>query len=241
MWFWKKNKPVIRFVCTPAMASCHNVTMIKPARDIKPSWYQEQKIRPSDQKFANCPGMMDAMHAGYIIPAWTDIHIKANKAGTVVVYNKEGNNVPPAAEMSTYLTNNFLNVDNNVKFVVIKITLPWHCFADEGYSIWLTKPLFHAPYLQDLHVYPGIVDCDGLPTMNFIFSPLKECEIHIPFGAPLLQIIPFKREDILAEVGAATQRERDRIQHALPARVLGIYRKLFHRKKKYTVQEREYK
>lgn len=229
------NKPVIRFVSRSGHPLVHEMTCIRPAREIKPSWYVEQRSWSSDRKFANCPGMLDAMQAGYIMPAWTDIHIKANTAGAIVTYNKAAEHYSrPKDYMSNDLTGNFIEVADDVKFTVNKISPPWDIFAAEGYSVWITAPLYHAPYLRDLHIYPGIVDCDGLPTLNVIFTPLRACEIHIPIGAPLLQIIPFKRENMHAEVAKASTWEKMRIENALPTRVRGIYRKLFHRKKIYT-------
>jgi hypothetical protein len=118
---------------------------------------------------------------------------------------------------------------------VLKVPIPYGLFMEPGYSAYVLPALMHSPFLDKLFVYPGVVDYDkGFSTCNFIASPLHACELIIPAGTPLLQVIPFKLVNYHAVCGAASQREIDCNRFGFPSRVLGYYRKMFHQKKIYT-------
>ena len=89
--------------------------------------------------------------------------------------------------------------------------------------------------MNDIFVYPGIVDYDDFHTINFIGTIKKKFSVTIYAGTPLLQIIPYKREDVNCIVGPATNHENDltkKFNSSLPH----LYRKLFHKKKNYSLK-----
>lgn len=230
---WFKKKPIISFKNVIGGAYVSPITQIKLAKDERTEWISNQKGCKSEDKFQNCPGMLDWYNAGYIIPAWTDITIKANRAGTVV---KEFSHVgQPIDKMNLKLTTGMLDLEDSVKFEITKIPCPWAIETKVGYSAHVIPPLFHSPFLKDLFVYPGTVDYDGFPQVNFIFTALRECEIFIPAGTPLLQIIPFKRETIDGICAVGDRKDMDRHGWLFPTRVKAAYRKFIHKRKKYTL------
>ena len=125
---------------------------------------------------------------------------------------------------------------DGVKKYAGKIPLPWSVQAEAGYSAYVMPALMHADYFDKIFVYPGIVDFDNFHTVNFVFSPIKECEFTIYAGTPLLQILPYKREDITAECDRATQKEIDKHVFNFPSRMKHYYRKFLHSKKSYTMK-----
>lgn len=225
------KEPIIRFSPYSGAPDCSEITNIKLAKDVKPKWLESQKVFKPEEKFVNCPGMDDLYKSGYIIPAWTDIKIKANKAGTIV---KLHNEYPlPPQPMSPKLVQGIIEIDKNVKFAPMKINSPWGIFTKSGYSAFVLPATYHSPFLKDLFIYSGIVDYDNFSTINMIFCALRECEIEIPAGTPLLQIIPYKREVITGEVTNPNQRDINRHMFEFPTRVKSAYRKFFHKKKIY--------
>lgn len=229
-------QPTIKIVTHVGGAYATDITTIKLASSVKPDWLLKQKANPPKEKFVNCPGMDDMLQAGYLLCAWTDIHIKANLSGiSVKMLNDYGLRAEP---MSHIPVMGIAKTASNVKLQVLKLPSPWCVFAKSGYSAHVLPALFHSPFLDDIYVYPGIVDYDKFSSINFIFSALRECEITIPAGTPLLQIIPFRREVITAEVGKATQREYDKHAYGFPTRIRAAYRKLFHQRKKFILKER---
>ena len=223
--------PIIRFVPHIGAPECSEITTIKLAKDVKPKWLSNQRNNEPKDKFVQCPGMDDLYKAGYIIPAWTDITIKANKAGTMVKF--QNLYTVPEARMSPKLVSDIIEIDKNVKFTPIKITTPWSIFTKRGYSALVQPATFHFPFLRDIFIYPGIVDYDNFSTVNVIFCALRECEIFIPAGTPLLQVIPYKREIVTGEVSSANKKDSDFFNFGYPTRVKAAYRKFFHKKKVY--------
>ena len=60
------------------------------AKDVKPFFKKHQEDTAGAFNFAGCPGMHDYSRIGYIIPAWNNFHIKANKAGSVAAIGSIG-------------------------------------------------------------------------------------------------------------------------------------------------------
>lgn len=225
------EEPIIRFSPYSGSPDCSAITNIKLAKDVKPKWLENQRTFKPEEKFVQCPGMDDLYKAGYIIPAWTDIKIKANKTGTVIKFLNEYPIAPQP--MSPKLVQGIIEVDKNVKFAPTKINSPWCIFTKSGYSALVLPATYHSPFLRDLFVYSGIVDYDNFNTINMIFSAVRECEIDIPAGTPLLQIIPYKREVVTGEVTAPNQKDIQAHEFQFPTRVKSAYRKFFHKKKVY--------
>ena len=225
------KESTIRFVPHVGAPECSVMTVIKLAKDIKPVWMEEQKLNDPKDRFVQCPGMDDLYRAGYIIPAWTDITIKANKAGISVKFFN--GSMGAAYPMEPKLVKNIVEADKNVKFSPTKLAAPWSIFTKSGYSALVLPATFHFPFMRDIFIYPGIVDYDNFTTINIIFTALRECEIFIPAGTPLLQIIPYKREVITGETASKNQKDYDKHEYGFPTRVRSAYRKFFHKKKVY--------
>jgi hypothetical protein len=141
--------------------------------------------------------------------------------------------------MNTKLVDGLPTIDTSVKFRVTKIPVPWAIFSKPGYSAYVLPAIYHSLFLKDLHVYSGIVDYDKFTVCNFIFSAVTACEIEIPVGTPLLQVIPFKRETITAVSMEATKSDLGKAQFQFPAKVRSAYRKYCYGKKTYTLENKE--
>ena len=229
-------QPTIKIVSHAGAPYVTDMTTIKLASSVKPDWLLRQKDNAKREKFVNCPGMDDMLQAGYLLCAWTDIHIKANLSGISVKLLNDCNLKPEY--MSHIPVQGIAKIASNVKLQVMKLPTPWCVFTKAGYSAQVLPAAFHSPFLDDIYVYPGIVDYDKFSSINFIFSALRECELTIPAGTPLLQIIPFHRETITAEVGRATLLEYDKHVYGFPTRVRAAYRKFYHQRKKFTLKAR---
>jgi hypothetical protein len=232
--------PVLKFAAVRGAYNYSYAAQIKLASDLKnqPEWLKNQRTyEDSKDKFLNCPGMADYMKTGYIIPAWETIKIKANAAGTVVLIDGSGPSI--VSPMSPKLVDGLTTIDPSVKFRVTKIATPWAIFAKAGYSAYLLPAIYHSPFLKNLHVYSGIVDYDKFTVCNFIFSAVTACEIEIPVGTPLLQIIPFKRETITAVSMQATESDMGKANFQFPVKIRSAYRKYCYGKKTYKLEHKE--
>ena len=240
-WF-KKDKEIVdlKFVDRLRITYPHNPPVL--AKTLKPAKkHQEEKY--GTYKLSVCPGMWDYSQFGYIIPAWTKIHIKANKAGTVVMLGTIGPDRekrpthfinPPQMEMA--MTDGIFNYESNVTPAIHNCNGPWSILGkNKNVSCFLMPPFFHANYLDDLHQFPGIVDYtkSGFSTINFVFAPKRACEVTINEGDPLIHVIPFLHEKpITASYGPATEHEKDFLESIKFGHEKHFYRK-FYRVKKY--------
>jgi hypothetical protein len=229
--------PTIRFACD--VPGYEIGQPVQRAQDIKPDWMIKQAKeadRTNTPKFSACPGMHDYYRAGYIIPAWEDFEIIVTKTEFKVIIGQGKNFIcNPHQVMQHSVLTGAANIDEDIKPHAIKFPCPWKVFTKPGYSAFVMPPLFHAPYLRDLFIYPGINDYDGYHTINVMFSPLKEMHVKIYAGTPMLQVIPYKREDITCSVGTITQKEHGEANFTYRSKMPGLYRKIFHRKKKYEI------
>lgn len=226
-WIKKKDKPTFRF--SSYVGNFAVATPVVPTSRIKPKW---MKLQTKKDKFPDCPGMLDYSHAGYIITAHTDIHIKCNDAGTIIVVdrtpiNNEENARLQPSQFNYDVVEGMTKPDESVEKTAWKIPLPWSVHAQPGFSAYVLPAIMHVDYLDKIFVYPGIVDFDKFHTINFVFSPMKECEFTIPAGTPLLQVLPLYRQEITAECGRATEQEKDEHWFNMPSRAIKRYYRRF--------------
>ena len=228
------EEPIIRFASFNTHPYVSDITNIKLAKDVIPDFVKAQKGRPSSEKFLNCPGMADFVRAGYIIPAWTDFEIKSNRSGTHVktLANFESGQI---SWLNYKLVDGLVPI-NGVPGAVNKVPCPWGLFTKKGWSAYVMPAYYHSPFLKDLFMYPGIIDFDTFHTINFVFTALHECEITIPAGTPLLQLIPFKRETVQGVCMKGTENDKDRHTFSYPTMHRSAYRRLFHQKKTFKLE-----
>lgn len=231
-WFdsFKKKLPTFRF--KSYIGNFAVATPVTTASRIKPKWV---KAQTGQQKFTDCPGMLDYSHAGYLVTAPTDIHIKANSAGTIVMLAPtpiRNNDGMTPSQFNYEVVEGWREPADGIEKSAWKIPLPWSVHAEEGFSAYVLPALMHADYLDKIFVYPGIVDFDKFHTINFVFSPIKECEFTIPAGTPLLQVLPLRREVITAECGKATVEETEEHLFNIPSRAVKRYYRRFLSEKK---------
>lgn len=213
------------------------------ARELKPL-KEYQMSAQNEYRFVRCPGMLDYTNLGYIIPAWYPFHIKANKAGTVVIAGQRKKDhkfeVHPslvARNMDQSIPNGTFNF-SGVKKEVFICPSPWKIKGAPGVSLIATAPYFHNPeYIDNLFVYPGVVDYNGFSTINFVFSVKKECEITIKQGDPLLHVIPiFSTKEFKASYRPVENFERRSLDNVQFGYENNFYRRFFNTRKKFSIE-----
>ena len=237
---FKNDTPTIRFVARDGAPNVSNLTQVRLASSLsmQPEWLKNQKnFNDPTNKFFNCPGMVDWYRAGYIIPAWANITFKANKMGSSIQVGSQDlyKNINRPTLMNSKLVEGITN-PVNVKFEVHKVPTPWAIFTKPGYSVHCLPAFYHSDFLDKIALYPGTIDYDNFHVCNFVFSALKECEFVIPVGAPLIHVIPYKREVITGVCQKATEQDRDEHNYKYPIQLRNAYRKFFHSRKSYSIE-----
>jgi len=176
-----------------------------PASQFLPEWYKRQPGYTDETKqvmqdgnynhtVKHCMPALDAMTAGYIIPLPQDVEAEDNEEGNVSI--RWPSDV--FTQFSTHSTGQVSELPIDSKIwdpVAWKFHNPWVIATPPGYSCLFLSPLWH----EDLpfKCFPGVVDTDtyNIQPVNFPFLLRKGFRGKIEMGTPMIQVIPFKREN----------------------------------------------
>jgi hypothetical protein len=221
--FNKKQEPIIEFSCREW--AIRKYAPVLPAVNFLP---EEFKALPTGQlcpfdpyhqsdliSARICPALNQYMGAGYVIPAWQDMEIKFDQAGNwhMNFSNPEyPNSIHPEEQFQGLLEDRF-------KFrTAIKLMNPWSIKTKPGYSIMWMPMFYHNANFQAL---PAVLDTDTLPNdMPINIMLFEKKDTLIKMGDPLVQIIPFKREDISAVSREYNERDAKRLRSLHGLRLL---------------------
>jgi hypothetical protein len=201
-------------------------------KDSKPYWGEEQKLSvlslgESNTKFKKCIPMFDSLTAGYIVPLWTDVYV-SNQNGI------------PSIEWKTF--NKPFGVHGELKDIeaplgysnfIFKYSYMWMPITPPGYSVLITNPIGYKNL--PFHAVTGIIDSD---VSKVEIAPpvwLKEgFEGIVEKGTPIVQIIPFKRDNWESEFDFYKNQEFEKNQEkGFASTISNHYKRFIWSKKSY--------
>jgi hypothetical protein len=177
-----------------------------PAYKCLPEWYNHQPAYSNDKMIVSdagipnitikkCMPVLDDMLAGYII-----------KLGSDLLINRNDDNEHHTIQWSIQDSPDFVSTHSTQQishFPVpfgysphpFKFTNYWRIKTPPGYSCMFRHPFYHNS--QDpFYTLSGIVDTDTHPVaVNFPFLLKYEFDGIIEADTPIVQIIPFKRQE----------------------------------------------
>jgi len=121
---------------------------------------------------------------------------------------------------------------NGYYSTVFKFINQWITKTPNGYSSIFIHPLHH----EDLpfKCIPAVVDTDKFPLpVNFPFFIKKDFNGLIPKGTPIIQILPFKREEFVSRYSWDKKSKFKNIWKKASLSFFDIYLKNFHSSKKF--------
>jgi len=219
-----------------------------PASKACPQWYKDlEKYTVHGEyvpgTFKSCVPARDAMFAGYILPLWTDLHVRINPTINDVLFESPSQFDVVGIHTLSQVKNTPLESkcpfhDNGQdQSFPWKLINPWTIKTPPGYSCLFVQPLNHfedAPWS-----FPAaVVDTDsfhGKVNLPFIWEKMPFDGV-LPVGMPTVQIIPFKRDDYKSVVRSATPEDELHQQRHLTKlyrTFVDKYQKMFWQKKKY--------
>lgn len=216
------------------------------AKDVKPILKSYQENNSQKYSFPQCPGMYDYARMGYIIPAWSNFFIKSNKAGTVALVGSIGEDagkrttiIRQPQPMDKEITKGLFEMQDNINHEIYNFPSAWGIKSSKNISCLILPAIFHSNFLDDLFVYPGVVDYNEFTVLNFICSPKRACEIKITAGDPILHVIPILHtKDIVADYGPGSIYENDTFKISRWFNEKNFYRRFFMIRKKYRLFKR---
>ena len=180
------------------------------AKSVAPDWWKKMKIFQAvrgrrTQTIRSCPAMHDWLKSGWYILANRDIEVLvgqdreglSNENFITLDSSDSGYNSP--SHPSEQFDNAFDYIKNNKGHVkdAFKMRNPWNIITPPGYSTFYLEPfLFQNDYFA---TWQGIIDTDkfntNLDNSQIILYPKTEESFTITKGTPLVQVIPYKREE----------------------------------------------
>jgi hypothetical protein len=174
-----------------------------PASKFWPQWFKDQstgnfntETRQGINTVKSCPAILDVLNMGYIIPLWSDFKLlqTENDLGWISP-NREmfPITVHPEEQIDAY------PFSSNTFKGTVKLINPWNIRTDAGYSCMFVSPFYHTH--PNLEVLVGSIDTDRYHEAHvntFVTSQTNE-EVNLKYGMPLVQVIPYKREEFKME------------------------------------------
>lgn len=164
-----------------------------PYDDPDPTYPSDGKLhfrkRFANATFKKCVPLLDGMSAGYIISLWADVMVE-QQDGFPQIYWKTHNDIFDLHGPSSREIPAPIGYDQ----IVYKYHNCWIPQTPKGYSCLIVSPLGY----NDLpfKAIPAVVDTDK-STLELIFPMWIKTGFEgiIEKGTPMVQIIPFKRDD----------------------------------------------
>ena len=205
-----------------------NESPVVPAKKLVPEWYKKVKQDtqlhpggPTIPTIKQCPPVTDMLTSGYIITCPVDIKLfpKEEPANFLSV-----NAETYAQFMPEQHHWKMCPVDVHGKMHWTKIKHGWTVRTPAGYSCLFVQPFFF--FNKDFTLFPAIVDTDkhDVP-VQFPGYLNTNKETLIKQGTPLMQVIPFRRDEWEMEL-LEDDSNGSRLEH-------GSYKELFQSKKRF--------
>jgi hypothetical protein len=137
-----------------------------------------------------CVPFLDALSIGYMACLEIDLFVEKTVDGSIIRW-RDG-----SEQVTIHNREQFegFAIPEDYNYFVWKWHNLWSINVPDGYSIYFTHPSnrFDLPF----HSISGVVDCDkyNMP-VQYPFLLKKDFEGVIEAGTPLIQLIPFKREN----------------------------------------------
>lgn len=204
----------------------------KPANKVIPNWYKDLPMwvdQPKEQihvpTIKHCMPVQDMITSGYILFNAYETHLlpKTDAQGYTDFFVK----CPHKPHVGMHHHFQLPLELAGTKQFYFKIANSWMIKTPPGYSCLFIQPFYN---LEDRYqLFPGIVDTDVHDmSIEFPGYMLTNKEIILQPGDPLIQVIPFKRDDWEMQVGQLPKK-RSRLEFYWEA----AYRRVFHKKKSF--------
>lgn len=179
----------------------------EPAGKNLPDWYRKQEKYAFGQKriisgninhtVKGCMPVFDIISGGYLIKSPADINFELNDGSYDTSWSTD---LMKLIEHHNPIQYDSFSIPDGFYPVGLKFINPWIIQTPPGYSCLFISPA----YRDDLPFYtlPAIVDTDKHPIpVNFPFFIKEGFEGILKQGTPIIQVIPFKRDEWESEFG----------------------------------------
>ena len=191
-----------------------------PAMARMPGWLKPVLETARDPFLENLGGgFLEAHGMGYVIPAPIDFRIDKEENSEdpdMPIYPQRLAKDIPKDQYEGWAP--FPTIHGSRQFPgapwekegALKLRGFWYFETPPGYSCLFIPPPSRSVTDLPLVALPGIVETDRYRNLiNFPMVPQREFPFVVREGTPLIQVIPFKRADWVAEIGMIDEQEDD--------------------------------
>jgi len=204
-----------------------------PASHNIPDWYKKLPLEvatpeePANRTIKRCAPFLDALTSGYIIPLAGDITFTTDAQGNLSFDVEATANLVETHGPLQYAGTPFASA------IIVKFINLWLVKTPPGYSTLFIAPMnrFHSPFIM----LSGVVDTDNyyreihFPAISQI---PRNARYEMKRGTPLMQAIPFAREEWRSVAKEWDNPQRGAVEHQIAAN-LHLYKDEHWRKKTY--------
>lgn len=214
-----------------------------PASKCLPGWYRRQvsyvggekhvtKTGDFNSTIKHCMPALDAMSSGYIITLPQDLYVERGQ-GSEVLIKWPSNTFKQISTHGIDQISEYPLDTSTWTTAAWKFHNPWIVKTPPGYSTMFVHPMWH----DDLpfKCFPGIVDTDTytINAVNFPFVLRNGFLGMIPEGTPMIQAIPFRRDDWKSSLGEADYLENSKRWERTRKAFGNRYKTNFRQRKEY--------
>lgn len=229
------NKKILKF------SSDDSLSNIKPSKSFLPDWYKDvqgfntknmvvKENGTSIKNFKSCIPFLDSFTCGYTVELWCDVYFKLNNDGS---HHASWGNARPIPIATRNPLHNPMPVPNGYEPNHYVWQFPYNIQTPKNYSMLITHPInrFDLPFLS----LSGIVDADyTMGKGNVPFFIKDNFEGVIEAGTPILQIIPFKRDNWVAERDSEIDKIAEYNSKKSNRKFFGYYKNNIWQRKEYS-------
>ena len=198
MLFFFKEKPVeITAYCRPGFNFANEFSPITPAKNLLPTWWKdtpsssfswEERIGKNTVK--SCPGIINTLTTGLIIPLWSDLALQYNDIEYAYNFSDKISSLDMHSEEESpgYYKD----------YWHFKITSPW--LLETSVKLLYTQPTYLQetpyPFISPYGIVSPVKDLTGTNIFLFIRKEEQNSRLMLKQGLPLLHIIPLTDKKI---------------------------------------------
>jgi hypothetical protein len=204
-----------------------------------PQWYKDQDMWNNKQplqksyqvskSFKACMPFLDALTTGYTIQLWTDVRVRQENGQPIFTWASG----PDPIDFRSNDGNQNLPIPAGFNSRQFVWKFPYTIKVPKGYSCLVTHPMnrHDLPFIGLTAISDNEVATLG--PGNYPFFIKEGFEGIIPEGTPIMQVIPFKRENWKVEENKELLKESVNLQRKMNAVISGYYKKNIWKKKEY--------
>jgi hypothetical protein len=216
----------IKFSCDAHLLGVipNPVAAIKAAPDYFKQIKPQSDNHPRSGTVKRCVPFLDALSAGFVIPMWCDVYVFARNGELSIDFPPNFPQSETLGHHSSVQIPKHPLANSPYGNMPMKWINPWVIETDPGVSCLFTSPLNHME--TRFKLLDGVVDTDTYyNNINFpFFWTGGDGEFFIQKGTPLVQVIPFRREEQKLEVCITNDIKRQSTVATLGTKLKNAYR-----------------